>query len=190
MLGVSRSTVREAVKILVSQNILYIKRGSGTFVAEKILLDEDPLGLKNLYTDKLKLVYDLLEIRFLIEPNLAFAAANNASEEDIISLEDRCNKVEEKIKNNENHIQEDIELHKLIAKFSQNKVVENLIPIINSSIYSLCDITNRKLKEETINMHREIVNNIKKRDAQGAKYAMETHLYHNRKYIMELIEQK
>ena len=188
MLGVSRTTVREAIKILISKNILYIKRGSGTYVANKEAIDKDPLGLQFLYTDKLKLIYDLLEIRFLIEPSLAFSAANNATQEEILELEKQCKKVEDLILNDDNHMEEDINFHKIIAKCTKNKVVENLIPIINSSIYSLCDITNRNLKNETIDLHREIVDSIKKRDANGARYAMQTHLYYNRKSIIELIE--
>lgn len=190
MLGVSRSTIREAVKILISKNILYIKRGSGTYVLDKKCIVDDPLGLKTLSNDKIKLIYDLLEIRFMIEPNLAFSAAINATEKEIINLEKQCTKIEKIILNNENHMEEDIILHKMIAKCSKNKVIENLIPIINSSIYTLCDVTNRKLKEETIIIHREIVENIKKRDSYGAKYAMEIHLYHNRKAIIELNNNK
>lgn len=187
MFGVSRSTVREAIKILISKHVLYIKRGSGTYVLDENFMDNDPLGLKTLSNDKFKLVFDLLEIRFMIEPNLAFSAALNASEKEIIALEKQCKKIENLILKNENHTKEDVSLHKMIAKSSKNKVVENLIPIINSSIYSLCDLTNRVLKEETIIMHKEIVSNIKNRDAYGAKYAMEMHLYHNRKSIANKI---
>ncbi len=186
MLGVSRSTIREAIKILISKNILYIKRGSGTYVLDKNLTDNDPLGLKSISSNKFKIVFDLLEIRFMLEPNLAFSAALKASDKEILNLEKQCKKIEKLILKNENHIQEDIMLHKMIAKASKNKVVENLIPIINSSIYSLCDVTNRTLKDETISMHKEIVSNIKNRDAYGAKYAMEMHLYYNRRAIIEL----
>ncbi len=44
-IGVGRSTVREAMKILVSRNVVEIRRGAGTFVAEQMGVAEDPLGL-------------------------------------------------------------------------------------------------------------------------------------------------
>ena len=42
--GVGRSTIREAVKGLVSRGILEVRRGSGTYVISTNTLDEDPLG--------------------------------------------------------------------------------------------------------------------------------------------------
>ena len=42
--GVGRSTVREAVKLLVSRGILEVRRGSGTYVVSTTPVDMDPLG--------------------------------------------------------------------------------------------------------------------------------------------------
>ena len=53
--GVGRSTIREAVKSLVSRGILEVRRGAGTFVVSSCTVDSDPLGLSRL-DDKL-LVY-------------------------------------------------------------------------------------------------------------------------------------
>ena len=47
MFGVGRSTVREAVKILVSRGVLETKRGSGTYVREIMPKDLDPLNLRD-----------------------------------------------------------------------------------------------------------------------------------------------
>ena len=43
--NVSRNTLREAVKILVSKGVLDVKRGSGTFVTSSSTIDDDPLRL-------------------------------------------------------------------------------------------------------------------------------------------------
>ena len=53
-LGVSRTTIREAVKILCSSHILVIKRGNGTFVCENPGVPADPLGVKALDEQKVK----------------------------------------------------------------------------------------------------------------------------------------
>ena len=45
MLCVGRGTIREAVKILESRNIVTVKQGAGTFVCEKYGVADDPLGL-------------------------------------------------------------------------------------------------------------------------------------------------
>lgn len=95
-LGVGRSTIREAIKALVSRNILEIKRGSGTFI--KCGVADDPLGLM-FVKDKLKLAVDLLEIRFMIEPKIASLAAINATKEDIEEMSKLCDEVEKLILN-------------------------------------------------------------------------------------------
>ena len=45
MLGVGRGTLREAIKTLMSHNILDVRQGAGTFVSYKNGIPEDPLGL-------------------------------------------------------------------------------------------------------------------------------------------------
>ncbi|MBR3867466.1 MAG: FadR family transcriptional regulator, partial [Butyricicoccus sp.] len=71
--GVSRSTVREAVKILQTENIVDIRQGQGTFLCAMPGLKQDPLGLR--FADQQELIAHLLEIRLLIEPGVAALAA-------------------------------------------------------------------------------------------------------------------
>ena len=57
--GVGRSTIREAVKALVSKGILEVKRGSGTYVISTSTAEDDPLGLSKLqdkYKDRTSVV--------------------------------------------------------------------------------------------------------------------------------------
>ena len=66
-MGVARSTVREAIKRLESQNILTVRHGAGSFVTDQPGLADDPLGL-DFIEDKERLAFDLLEGRNIIEP--------------------------------------------------------------------------------------------------------------------------
>lgn len=183
-LGVGRSTIREAIKALVSRNILEIKRGSGTFI--RCGVADDPLGLI-FVKDKLKLAVDLLEIRFMIEPKIASLAAINATEEDIEELSKLCDEVEELILNGMPHMEKDIEFHTAIARSSKNLVTTNLVPIINESIAVFIDVTNTQLKNETIETHKEILNAIKSKNANEAHDAMLLHLAYNRRNINRIV---
>lgn len=185
-LGVGRSTIREAIKALVSRNILEIKRGSGTFI--KCGVADDPLGLI-FVKDKLKLAVDLLEIRFMIEPKIASLASQNATKEDIEELSKLCDEVEELILKGVPHIQKDIEFHTAIARSSKNLVTTNLVPIINQSISVFIDVTNTQLKNETIETHRDILNAIKSKNANEAHDAMLLHLVHNRRNINKVVQE-
>ncbi|EKQ51631.1 MULTISPECIES: FadR/GntR family transcriptional regulator [unclassified Clostridium] len=186
-LKVGRSTIREAIKALVSRNILEIRRGAGTYISEKGGIADDPLGL-TFVKDKFKLAVDLLEVRFMIEPSIASIAAVKATGEEIQQMSDLCDEIEELILQNEPYMDKDIEFHTAIAKSSKNLVVGNLIPIINSSIAIFMDITNQKLRRETIETHREVLNAIKDRDSNGARDAMYLHLVYNRRNIKGIIE--
>ena len=72
--GVGRSTIREAVRGLVSKGILEVRRGSGTYVISTRSLDDDPLGLSRLQ-DKYKLALELFDVRLMLEPEIASLAA-------------------------------------------------------------------------------------------------------------------
>ena len=78
MINVSRTTIREAIKILVSRQILEIRRGAGTFVSERQGITDDPLGL-TFVKDKTKLALDLVSVRLMLEPEIAMMAADHAT---------------------------------------------------------------------------------------------------------------
>lgn len=60
-----------------------------------------------------------------------------------------------------------VEFHTQIAACSKNRVVKQLLPIINSSVMTFATITHRMLKEETLETHRVITEAIKKRMQWG-----------------------
>lgn len=185
-LNVGRSTIREAIKALVSRNVLEIRRGAGTYISKKGGIADDPLGL-TFVKDKFKLALDLLEVRFMIEPEIASIAAMKATEEEIDQMSTLCDEIDELILKNEPYLEKDIEFHTAIAKSSKNSVIVNLIPIINSSIAIFIDITNQKLRKETMETHRDILNAIKEHDSNSARDAMLLHLVYNRRNIKSII---
>ena len=77
LLGVGRNTVREAVRVLASRNIVSVRQGSGTFVSEKQGLADDPFGF-SFVEDRVQLTRDLMQIRVMLEPSIAALAAQNA----------------------------------------------------------------------------------------------------------------
>ena len=85
-LKVGRNTVREAVRILVSRNIVTVRQGSGTFISEKQGVIDDPFGF-SFMGDRGKLTRDLIQVRIMLEPPIAALAAQNATEEDLEELE-------------------------------------------------------------------------------------------------------
>ena len=185
--GVGRSTVREAVKGLVSRGILEVRRGSGTYVVSTTPMDLDPLGL-GAVEDKMALAMDLVNVRMILEPGIAEMAAMNATARDVERLRELCAVIEQKIETGENYIEEDIAFHTAVAKCSGNMVVEQLVPIIDTAVMMFVNVTHRKLTQETIMTHRAVTDAIAERDPMGAKSAMMMHMTFNRNMIKEMIK--
>lgn len=186
--GVGRSTIREAVKLLASKGVLEVRRGSGTYVMNQTPANLDPLGLQGL-GDRMSLALDLADVRILLEPGIAEMAARNASEEDIEELRQLCGQIEKKLENGEDYVQDDIDFHTCVAKSSKNRVVGQLIPIIDTAVMVFVNVTHKRLKEETISTHRAVTDAIAERDPIGAKSAMMMHMAYNRNLIKQLIKE-
>lgn len=183
-LNVGRGTIREAIKSLVSRNIVEIRRGVGTFVEKNTGVVEDPLGF-SFIDNKKKLVKDSMDVRLLLEPSIARWAARNATDSEILEIIELSKKIETAILNDENYSDLDVEFHTKIANSSRNLVVENLIPILNTNIRSLIDVTHAVLKEYTILSHKKIANAIKERDEEMAEQLMREHIEINQNYLDE-----
>lgn len=187
--GVGRSTVREAVKLLISRGILEVRRGSGTYVVSTTPVELDPLGLRAV-EDKAALALDLVNVRIILEPGIAEMAALNATDEDVEKLKNLCDSVERKIKSGESYIEDDIAFHTCVAECSKNKVVEQLIPIIDTAVLMFVNVTHKKLTDETIMTHRAVTDAIAERDPIGAKTAMMMHMTFNRNMIKQLLKER
>ena len=188
--NVGRSTVREAVKALISKGVLEVRRGDGTYVISSRTLEEDPLGLGHLHENPYTLAVELMEVRLMLEPEIAALTANMATEEEKDELVRLCNQVEEDIRTGRDHLPHDVEFHSYIAKCSGNSVVETLIPIITKAVMTFGHVTSRSLREETIRSHRAITDAICENDSIGAKCAMINHLTYNRIAIRNRIKEQ
>ena len=186
-LGAGRSSVREAVKLLQSRNIVRVRQGSGTYVASNPGVVEDPLGF-TFIDNKRRLAHDLLEVRFMIEPEMARMAAENATAEQASRIVQLCDETERLAGSGEDYSEADTEFHNAVAQASGNLVVPRLMPILKASVPLFIDVTGRKLIDETIRTHRAVADAIAAHDGTAAHDAMYLHLVFNRNAIGKLNE--
>lgn len=181
-LSVGRGTIREAVKILVSRNILEIRRGRGTFVCRHPGMVEDPLGLA-FEADKKSLALDLCEVRLMIEPEIAALAARRGTPEEIRKLQELENQVEDLCRRQQQHMDKDIEFHEQIARMSKNSVMPRLVPVIQTGVAVFVEVTDLSLSMETVRTHQMVVDAIRDHDEERARKAMIEHLTLNKEEI-------
>ncbi|AJG98326.1 transcriptional regulator [Clostridium beijerinckii] len=175
-LKVSRTTLREAIRILVAHNILEIRRGKGTFVSEIKNITES-MGLENLSTQKLD-VKDLYEMRLIFEPETAYYAAKRATDKELERILYYGRLEEEMILNNEDRTEVERSFHKSIAKATHNEFMNKLMPILYKAIDNgvILSDENKSILQNTLNDHRMIMEFLEARNAEGAKAAMKIHI--------------
>ena len=178
VLGVGRNTVREALRILMSRNIVTIRQGSGTFISDKNGVADDPLGF-SMIDDRRKLTEDLIQARVMLEPPIAALAAQNATDEEIEELEEVLTEMENLIAQKKDYAEKDSQFHAQIANLSHNLVMTNLIPVITDGIRVFAGSVQETEYQQTLLSHRSIFEAIKGRRPVEAQQAMEFHLMYN-----------
>lgn len=182
--NVGRSTIREALKVLSTQNIITIKQGSGTFISEQQGMSKDPLGLEYI-SDDINIIFDMVTLRLIFEPEMAAMAAQFATRKDIQYIKDCCYEVENLINEGKDYYKEDANFHVAIAKASGNSIIHKITQVIHSSIKKNIFMTDNVLCKDTVIFHRRITKCIDDGDINGAKYAMINHLDAQRQYLIE-----
>lgn len=178
-LGVSRGTIRGAIKILVARNVLEVRQGSGTYLADgKTQPVGDPLGLE-LIPNQFKLTWDLHEIRMLLEPEIAYMAAKNITEEQLERLRDMCNEMERLSAQRKERAVVDVEFHVCLAESCGNLVAPKLIPVLRQGVELFIKYTHREATPESVAKHRDILEALEAHDPQWAKDMMLMHLTYN-----------
>jgi GntR family transcriptional repressor for pyruvate dehydrogenase complex len=179
-----RSSVREAMKLLMSKNIINIRQGSGTYVAEHPGISEDPLGLVFLENNP-RMLYDLLEIRILVEPTIAAMAAKNASAYDIKRIADVCSKTESLIMLGQNFVEADTDFHKAVAAASKNLIAPRLVPMVGRTIRAVEPLMDQRCSQDAVRCHRAVADAIASHDMAKAKDYMYLHIACNRRLLSE-----
>lgn len=179
-LGVSRTTIREAVKTLVANGVLTVIRGRGTFVTANPSAQNDPFGISYL-EDKKNLVLNWFEVRLILEPANVRLVVERASDEEIQEIIACEQKTAQLILSGESYAKADQQFHAAIARATHNSVIELMLPAIESSVYDAIHTatytgTRERAAENALTNHRNIAHFIEQRDADGAALAMYYHI--------------
>ncbi len=182
---VGRTSVREALKPLITMGILVGRGGSGTFVAAESGQYQKPLrwGLLGGMPGDLQNQDDLVETRHMLETNAAHWAALRATAENLAAIEATVQGMAEYLDDPAKFQEFDANFHFEIARAAQNKMLYRLINVIRGQIQTWigerlalspdrADILSRTSLEQ----HREIFAAIRSGDGDAARRAMDNHI--------------
>lgn len=175
-LNVGRSTLREAIKILVSTSVLEVRRGTGTFVSDNPGQTKDPLGIT--FIEEKDLLSHFFEMRLIVEPQMAEIAALRATDEEIDLIRKAYEHVKEAITQGLNHTEADIEFHNQIARSTHNPILQRIVPIINDGIIGGYAKTKDipETSETVLIQHKNIMHAIQRRNTEFARIYMLEHI--------------
>ncbi|MBR2762235.1 MAG: FadR family transcriptional regulator [Solobacterium sp.] len=187
MLGVGRNTLREAVRILQSHNIVTIRQGSGTYISDKYGVPDDPFGFE-LFPDHDKLTKDILDILEMMEPETAAMAAERRTEDDLRRMENVLRIMAQKVDMGVECLDEECEFYRIVAEASHNIVMERLTPLMTRGIRYFAATLSPKDFLYGVRNYYNVLEGIRNQKASEAKTAMSYHLLfldHQYKLLMK-----
>jgi GntR family transcriptional regulator, transcriptional repressor for pyruvate dehydrogenase complex len=177
--SVSRTVVREAMKALAQEGLIEIQPGRGTYVVYQTL-DAVKRSLGNLAMfEKEQHWEDLVEVRELLEPGIAYLAAQRAKPEDILAMTEAVETMENALDNADMYITADNKFHNSLAQATENELIASLLdPIIGLLIEQRRFVFRSKHGGPRGGQvfHKRILKAIKEKDADEARRAMVEHL--------------
>ena len=176
-LHVSRSSLREAIRALETQGLVASRPGAGTFIRTESMdtlisiISSSIMGSR----DALK---DVFEVRHFLDPQIAARAAERSTPEDIQRMAEALEEQQRQIADGETGVEGDTAFHFAMAQATQNWALVNVVSTIADILRQSRD---RSLQtpgrpERSLASHRYILEMIQRRDAEGARLAMEHHL--------------
>jgi GntR family transcriptional repressor for pyruvate dehydrogenase complex len=183
-LGVSRTVVREALNLLEARGLISIEHGRGAVVSGgSIHAVRDALGL--LLRVRPKVLWELLEIRKILEVEIAGLAAERADGEDVLAMRGQLDRMLTSIERPEGYVDADVEFHALLARSTRNGVLLTMLDPVVELLRASREVSasqpgsaRRALRE-----HEEILRCVEAGNADEARWQMRVHLMNTAKDI-------
>lgn len=188
-LNVSRTAIREALRSLEMMGFIESKVGEGTFIKEITLNNViDPFS-SILFQDK-KLMVELIEVRLLLESEIAKLAARRINADKIADIERSLDLMEKEIAEGGIGIKGDNEFHNALARAAENIAMSKILNMCGDLLNSTREAALKSMKDTRIGLkqHRGIFEAVRVGDEGKAAESMKRHLQEAYKNIQEIEE--
>ena len=180
--GVSRTVVREGTKILADKGLLLSRRGLGTRVLapdEWRTFDPDVLSARLEHGDRDIVLREVLVLRRSIEPELAARAAELCDEDDLAGFADLMVELAAAQPDAKAYMRLDAEFHARVAELGRNSLLRDVTKFLEHPVAIQRELTGRIPGASTRTTHKQhdaVYQAIARRDPEGARDAMLTHI--------------
>ncbi len=183
--GVARSSLRQALKVLEVMGVIRQKVGDGSY------LNDDASTVLSVPMEFLFLLDDtslqeLIEMRLMVEPELAAKAAERATASDITLLQQCITQFKSSQGNQVRLVASDLRFHRAIADASGNRLSGRLFHLIHRAMLNMMMVTSQLVAlEHTLEFHRPILAAIQDRNGKHAAKLMTEHLLDAQNLVMQ-----
>lgn len=175
--GVSRGSIRDALRTLETIGLLETRHGQGTFPHE-LSVERLVAPLASVMAYRSDLQDELLDVRRMFEPAVARAAAVRATEEDLTDLQRILETQRQKLKTGQSAIAEDTAFHAVLARSTRNRVVMSIMATLNDLLVEsrTHSLEQKGRPARSMDGHEAVVAALRRHDADGASQAMYSHI--------------
>lgn len=174
----SRTAVREAMKILAQKGLLEMRPGRGTIVingTSQALRDSLGLMLRVAQADSAR---ELVEVREILEPEIAALAAVRATERDVVDLREAVETMDAHLHDADAFISADNFFHQVLAKATQNALVltlmDPIMELLSEQRKQIFFVDGGPLRGQF--HHKQLLDAVGYHDSEAARNAMRAHL--------------
>jgi DNA-binding FadR family transcriptional regulator len=176
--GVGRSTIREAVRVLVHAGLLEKKQGYGTYLAAASTVIQEPLEHRLRRAG----IFEVYEVRKMLELEIARLAAERRDEEDLRRMRHHLDQRSEALKKGDRngYLNTDVEFHLAVATASKNHVAMDLYRTFSSVLRDALSKLEMEKKGHDPNtiFHEKLYEAIKAKDVEAAGHWTLQNLIH------------
>lgn len=189
-LGVSRTSIREAFKLLHASGMLEIRRNVGAFVNASPGVPRDPFGLSQPDNPK-QLCLDWYELRLVLEPQAMPWVAGRASDAQLDALQELDQNISLRIGGGEDYWGLDFRFHEELMKACGNALLAKTFSGIGQPASRVLTQVPSSGRTDpvllSLRSHGEILKFLRARDADGAVLAMRYHLLSGLRHLKDFL---
>lgn len=174
---VSRTVVREAIKMLMSKGLVEVRPRRGTTVQPRKrwqMLDAELLEWQQHTLPSMDTLLQLVEVRKIIEPEVAALAAERADLEACDRIKAAIAGMWDAVGSTDNYAAADAAFHAAVLSAAQNEYLDALEPVIFAGLRTSIRVTNPvpETNESSVKLHEAVGEAIVQRDPNAAREAM------------------
>ena len=178
-LSVSRTVLREAVRVLAAKGLVQARPKTGTRVRERSdwnILDPDVLSWRTEASHDPKLYEETTEVRLAIEPLAARLAATRATDEEVAAIAAAYAAMESGVDDQAAYLTADLEFHGRILSSCENELLEHLGRVLRAVLRATFMLTTTpgRSRRRALPLHRAILDGILAGDEDAAEIAAKT----------------